>query len=310
MRFVCFWPLFFVTLLVTFLVSVMHHNATAGAFSRCDIAESCTADRALRLNNSWLCCEDDSGWVAAHILHPMAIALFSGSPSLTVIAYFYFEALEANAITLFRTFVFVPADPANLETLAGSLIGDAQLNGSYGLLLAVAVAQFVGWHGFGYYYWRGSMQSKVAAKYLLLYVLFAASFGFVGLHAGTTNYGAAIATVVQLVLVLVVIPRCIRPGDVAGVELAESYRRLKWLWALALVLIAPTGFEWRYFANMWYQAWLPTVVLILFFKLFNMAAAASAAASAASSGGDDGGWGGGDGKVGRRRNDAVAKVDE
>ena len=268
MKFACFWPLFFITVSVAFLASVMHHSTTAGAFSQCDPATACTAERVLKLDNSWLCCEDDSGWVAAHILHPMTVALFSGSPALAIIAFYYFESIEANFVTLFRTFVFVPADPVNRETLSGAVIGDAQINGSLGLLLAVALAQFVEWKGFGHYWSRGQMQNKVAAKYFLLYLAFAASFAFNGLQSDSGwNYGAAIATAVQLVLLFVVVPWCIRPADVGDVNLAELYRRIKWLWTLALVLIAPTGFGWRYFANMWYQAWLPTVFLILFFGL-------------------------------------------
>ena len=275
MTFALFWPVFLVTALVNFSVIVVHHKTTAGAFSRCDIETSCTESRFYNLDNSWLCCEDGSGWTAAHIMHPLAIRLLSGSTSVTVIAYFYFEAIEANFVTMLKTFVFVPADPTQTETLSGAIVGDAQLNGTLGLLLAIAFAEFVGWMGFGYYWERGQMENKVAAKYLLCYVVFAATFALGGLHAGEWNYGFMIATVIQLALVLVVFPKCIGRNDVAGFNLAESYRKIKWLWALAIVAILPTGFGWRYFANTWYQSWLPTYVLILFFKALSSTAAAS-----------------------------------
>ena len=294
MKFSCFWPLFGVTLVVMFLVAFLHGSVTAGARERCNVVEACTKTRQLVLDNSWLCCEDDSGWVAAHILHPTALALFTGSPSLTIIAYFYFEAIEADFITLFKTFVFVPADPEQLETLSGALIGDAQINGTLGLLLAIAIAQLVGWHGFGHYWMSGAMQTKVAAKYALLYVVFAAAYIFNGLSSDSVAYGSIIATVVQLVHVLLIVPLFVKPNDVDDVDLTQPYRRLKWLWALAILCVMPSGYGWRYFANNWYQAWLPTVVLILVFK-------ALAIWSAVSGGGL---------RRSRRRDELVAKVNE
>lgn len=265
MKFALFWPVFLVTAFVNFAVIFVNHKKTAGTFERCDLAASCTAERLYHLDNSWLCCEDGSGWPAAHILHPLAVALFSGSVSATVIAYFYFEAIEANFVTMLKTFVFVPADATQTETLAGAIVGDAQINGTLGLLLAVALAQFVDWRGFGHYWFNGRMENKVAAKYLLLYGVFAATFTLGGLQAGAWNYGVAISITVQLLLLLVVFPRCIGANDVVGFDLAASFNKVKWLWALAVVAIYSSGLGWHHFANDWYQAWLPTYILILFF---------------------------------------------
>ena len=264
MKFRLFWVVFAVTISVMMLVSLRHRDTTAGAVTQCDREVSCTAERFFKFDNSWLCCEDDSGWPISHLINPLAITIITGQPIWTFVLFFYFEAFEIDAESLAGTFVFVPADATNRETLAGSLIADAQIQGALGAMLGYSISLLVGWPGFLAYHEK--MTHYVEMKYVLLVLLSALTFIPGGLIANTFNYGLLITLALQTLLAFVIIPWSISKHDLPGYDFRPSYARVKWLWILTLLPIVLTGLVPRFLVNYYYPLWIVAVGLILLYQ--------------------------------------------
>jgi len=269
MRWCWFWPLFIFTLLIMFLVSIIHRDTTPGAIYQCDRKHDCGAKRFFMYDNSWLCCEDAGGWTAAHIFHPLGLTVLIGWPEFVLFFVFYYEALEADATSLFNTFVFVPSDPTTRETLPGSVIADAQIQGVLGVLLGISLMAYFNWHGFLYNHWP-DMRWGVRAKYLLVIILYSAAFPLIDISGkdGDVCWGLLMLNVYHVILILFLIPLFIRDNDVPGYDVRLFYSRFKWLWATCEFLIGLMNVLPRFLPNYYYQTWFVTVGLILIFQLW------------------------------------------
>jgi hypothetical protein len=258
-----FWPVY-TSIVVVSLLCILHNGAnTPGALTQCDMNVPNT-ERFVNYDNSWLCYEDGAGWPFAHIVNPLALTLITGKPAWVAATYFIFEVFEIVAVINLKTFVFVPADPLNYETLPGSILADAALQGTYGLLIGVSLAEFVGWHGFIRYWKR--MSRGVLTKYILL--LFVSSLTFIPTSASTSsyNYGPSITLVLQSLLILVVIPWAIGVDDVMGIDFRREYRKVKLLWWLVIIPLAVTALVPRFLVNYYYPLWIIANVQILLFQ--------------------------------------------
>lgn len=94
---------------------------------------------SLRDPHGWdfLVCEGQPGWSATHVITCFTIMLYVGS---FVPAYLFdglIEIFEAFVLTVFKRYLFFRTSDSQLETLAGSLIGDWLLNDLLGTLLAL-----------------------------------------------------------------------------------------------------------------------------------------------------------------------------
>ena len=177
-----------------------------GLLERCDPLQECLPYMSrFQYSLDFFCCETGSGWVAAHVLNPLGVSFFFGSFSTALAVAFWFEAFEIGTLTLFTSFIIFETSELELETWAGSVIGDALIQGSLGALLGYMLrtafrvpGPFEAWP---------MMSGWLRFKYVLLWILYSASFillSFVGDEG--QNWGLFIAIGVQAVLLLVVFP--------------------------------------------------------------------------------------------------------
>lgn len=102
---------------------------------RCNVTASCNYCDRNQLSFDFLCCEDNSGWVSAHFLTPFLFYTYFQNPEWTMLLAFGFEPLEQLAFNL----TAISVSELDAETLFGSVIGDAILQGGSGLWIGVLV---------------------------------------------------------------------------------------------------------------------------------------------------------------------------
>lgn len=266
MRFCWFWPLFAFTTLIVFLVSFLHREHTPGAIFQCDIVKDCGKRRFIDYDSSWLCCEDAGGWTAAHLFHPLALTLITGWPEFMLFFVHYYEDLEIDATSLFGTFVFVPEDPTTRETLPGSLIADAQIQGVLGILLGISIMAMFNWNGFLYNHWV-EMKWGARAKYFVVIALYSGAFPLIDISdKHGTCWGLLALLIYHLVLILFIIPLFIRDSDIPSYPLRDRYWTVKWFWATGEFMIALMNILPRFLANYYYQTWVVTYGMILIYQ--------------------------------------------
>lgn len=93
---------------------------------------------ALRDQHSWdfLVCEGQRGWSATHVIMPFALMILSGNFLLSFLIAGAVEIFEALALTAVGSYIVFHTNDAELETKAGSLLGDWLINDLLGVLLA------------------------------------------------------------------------------------------------------------------------------------------------------------------------------
>ena len=123
-----------------------------GVYRRCDKVRDCrqTMPRVEQFSLSFLCCEA-GGYVAIHILTPMALYVFTHDLFSSLLAPFWWELVEAYVITrkLARISTETPSSTDTetnilvsdgaFETVTGLLFGDAFLGGGTGVLLGITL---------------------------------------------------------------------------------------------------------------------------------------------------------------------------
>jgi len=146
-----------------------------GVTERCNVLESCLpySDR-LQYSLDFFCCETGSGWVAAHILNPMGVSVFFGSFATALAVAFWFEAFEIFTLAFFGNFIVFETTELGLETWAGSILGDALIQGGLGALLGYLLrtafrvpGPFEAW---------SIMNAWLRFKYIGLWLLYSLSF--------------------------------------------------------------------------------------------------------------------------------------
>lgn len=287
-----FWPLTILTILVAVSTFTLNRDETLGIRTRCDVAASCKTEQRRWYDYSWLCCEDGNAWPQAHILNPFGLALFFGSPLFSFAIPFYWEAFEATLVMSFDSFLgLFQASEDQFETAAGSIVGDAQLNGVMGVLLAFILSSATGWPGLiwfaferekgtalGYKYTSQYMSGTTLAKYLVLASLWAVTFSLNNFRYVVDesrslyfNYGVILSFAVHSILLLVIMPIALRPTDLRGGDISKMYGRIKWLWWFVVFFIDLSGLGPHVLPNDWFGAWLAWILLLVFFVLLNRA---------------------------------------
>jgi hypothetical protein len=259
-----FYPLLAFTSLIVFMVVVWHRHTTPGAMYQCDWEKSCGRERFYLSDNSWLCCEDAGSFTALHVSHPLGLTVLLGWPGFVLWVTLYYETLEADTTSLFRTFVFVPDDFRNQETLTGALIDDAQIQGVLGVLLGVSLMLFFGWRGLLYRAWE--LRWGVIGKYVLLVILYSAGVLFSSFETDTFSYGLIITTVYHYLLCLILIPWALREDDMPFYNIVAGYRRVKYFWMICETVIAIMVLVPRFLPNYYYQVWIVTYAFIFVYQ--------------------------------------------
>jgi len=181
-----------------------------GVLERCDPFEACLPymDR-FQYSLDFLCCETGSGWVAAHSMNPLGVSVFFGSFMTALAVAFWFEAFEVGVLTLFTSFIIFETRELELETWAGSILGDALIQGSIGAFLGYLLRTVFDVPG-PLEAWP-LMNGWMRFKYVGLWLVYSASFiplTFVGENG--EHWGLFAAVGIHALLLFVVFPLATR----------------------------------------------------------------------------------------------------
>lgn len=96
---------------------------------------------SLRDAHSWdfLVCEGQPGWSATHVIVCFTIMLYVGNFLHAYLFDGFIEIFEAIVLTAFKRYLFFRTSDAQLETLAGSIVGDWLINDLLGTLMALLI---------------------------------------------------------------------------------------------------------------------------------------------------------------------------
>ena len=240
-----------------------------GIETRCNTTLRCTLDQRTNFDTSWLCCEDATFWPSSHIIAPMGVMLIVGDPGVASFLVFVWEALEAASLTYINSFVIYPTTLDQLETTSGSLIGDALINGMFGILLGALIASYSGfpgvWHLIvenrddGIQHWTGHRMRSVGVvwKYFGIFLLHGVIFQYAGRTTSTgALYGGYLSLASLFILLFVLFRSWIRADDAIGVDLRASFRRAAPLWMLCALLVGFGSLDIHFLANNYFQTWL------------------------------------------------------
>jgi len=265
-----------------------------GQVEPCNVLESCLPySRREQFSLGFLCCEQTSGWVAAHILNPLGVGIFFDSFSIALAVAFWFEAFEISALTFLGTFVFFESREIDLETFSGAVIGDAFIQGTIGALLGFLLRWAFEIEGPLRKWSR--MTGWLRFKYLVFWLLYSLSFLLLGYGSDGFSFGLLIALGVHAVLLLLLFPLATqsradedivwrvttlqgrktrketRNGPAVDfIRLQRTYvpRSRRWAFFVAWFLVNATialqavG-PGLYLANYWYQTWVGSAIAIL-----------------------------------------------
>ena len=95
----------------------------------------------------FLVCEGGRGWSATHSIGPFGVMMVFGHFLLSWLITGMVEILETLSLTLFKSYVIFHTNDAELETKAGSLLGDWLFNDLFGILLALFLLHGLGASG-------------------------------------------------------------------------------------------------------------------------------------------------------------------
>lgn len=85
----------------------------------------------------FLICEGGRGWSATHTMAPFTVMMLTGHFLLSWLIVGVIEIAETFMLTFFKDYVLFHTNDAELETKAGSLIGDWLVNDLLGILMAL-----------------------------------------------------------------------------------------------------------------------------------------------------------------------------
>jgi hypothetical protein len=92
----------------------------------------------LRDQHGWdfLVCEGIPGWSATHVITPFGLMMLTNNFLLSYLIAGFVEIFETLALLLFHSYLIFNTPDADIETKAGSLIGDWLLNDLFGVFAA------------------------------------------------------------------------------------------------------------------------------------------------------------------------------
>lgn len=237
---------------------------------RCNKEEICKP-YTMRQHHSldFLCCEDESGWVAAHVTNPLALYMYTGNLLFSAFSVLFFELVEALGQLLHIK--------TGNETVSGSLLGDV-FHGFLGILIGFLLRTILESPKGLWPTLKAPWQLTV--KYLVLGKLHWVSYLLFMWNTETCNYGLIVATILQFIWILVVLPIFTQLGDADEIWVWRGYpkdRRMllfvSWIIIVLAIHFQATGFH--YLDNDWYQVWVSVAAILLveysflFFKTAN-----------------------------------------
>jgi len=254
--------------------------------TRCDPTVSCNYCQRNALSWDFLCCEDNYGWVAAHAVTPLLVTLYFQDIRWTLIAIIWFEALEQ----LWFTFVQGGATSnRDLETLLGSEVGDALIQGLCGLWLGVLLLYIFDLpHLLSTSYRVDKLAHRKYGrnprctntvrwkryKYMLFAGVHISLIWLLGWHnaAGTINYGLYLNAALQGLIFFVLYPWALytdRENDLvwnAEFDASPYPRHLRhwffYITGVSIIAIELSNGGWQYMANDWFQVWVTQAVIL------------------------------------------------
>lgn len=291
-------PGFLYDLLLSLIVLVMlglfvlRTGETPGVISRCVPRDECVAELRRWYDFTWLCCEDGSNWPAVHILNPMGMALATGSPVLALLIPYQWEVLEAVLVMNFDSFLGVfESSSDQFENAAGAIVGDAFINGSIGVLLAIHIAKLTNWQGlFGAVMHqvtdarsmadlpqlalgRGT-SAWVLVRYTALTLVTTAIYLCHRYRTVTDveldayyNWGSLIAAAAQCFYLGLVVPHFLYASDTGAFDIRVAYTRVRWWWIGIIVAVELGGVGPTWLVNGWYQTWVPAFVALAILRV-------------------------------------------
>jgi hypothetical protein len=247
--------------------------------TRCDRTLSCDYCQRNAISWDFLCCEDQFGWIPAHAITPMLITLYFQDIRWTLIAIIWFEPFEQLWFSLTSTGATINQ---NIETLFGSELGDAVIQGGSGLWLGVLLLYIFDLPLLTSTSYRVDKLARLKYgsnprctnsvrwkryKYLIFAGIHIGLIYLIGFHndSGTINYGLYINAGLQALIFFVLYPWVLytdRENDLvwnADFDANPYPRRMRnWFFyttgTIILTLQMSAG-GWEYMANDWFQVW-------------------------------------------------------
>lgn len=269
------------------------HTSVPGIVTRCNRQESCLPYSSREQTSfDFFCCEDGTGWVAAHSTNPLGTGFFFGSAFVAFITAALFEVFEIFLLTVFGSFVIFETNDLERETLAGAFFGDVLLQGSLGAIIYIFMRGAFNVPGplESWFY----MNTWLRIKYLLLWAAYSSTFMIVTrVGPEGQHYGLFIAVCLHAIFLFGILPfstrsdsdervvwqrrsyqykNVVRNGGVVrvqtGYRMSHVPESLRWkfyaMWFFVSVLLSSqtTGlYYWA--ANEYYQVWTATGVVLL-----------------------------------------------
>lgn len=271
----CFLVLFATTALAqrTLPPIELPSGPTPGVRERCDLFESCVPfSSRISFSADFLCCEDGSGWTVAHILNPAIVFLYFGNFVTAWFIAFLFEVFEVLVLMAFGDFIVFQTDDLQIESWAGSVVGDAFVQGGIGVFLAwllVSVTSFrpmfANW---------ARMPGLLRAKYLFMWFAQSCSFILLRFYNERLNWGLLLTLGINTLLLAVVYPLITSSdSDVRYVwrtrDSTASRDRGFRLFIVVLWLVGAQSVGFQYLANDWFQSWVGATLAIVFLLVFS-----------------------------------------
>jgi len=243
---------------------------------RCDKTLSCAYCNKDQISFEWLCCEDDMGWVSAHIVTPFLIYMFWQNPVWSAFIPFLFEPLENLWL------LFIHNDGGNqftLETFFGSAVGDALINGLTGLWFGVVITYIFDLPMLASTQYRAHQLGKQKRRwrYVIVWGIHIACILFLSIDndADTIRSGLYINAACQALFFWILYPWVLytdRENRMVWSEVSTDpnspvypkWKRYTFFYLTGAILI---GLElsnggWHYLANDWFQVWLTAAPIL------------------------------------------------
>lgn len=182
-----------------------------------------------------LCCDADTGWKAVHVSNPYMIGVYTDSSLITAFLVILNEVSEAVLAVLLRQ------DTMGLESLAGSLVFDAFLQGGTAVVTRFAVSRV--------FHQPGALLSSGGWRHFaLLFIVWLVSAS-VNLLPGRTGIYVYAALYLVFVGATYALVRKYMP------KWREAPAFFAW-WAVGASLLHASVFtSWHRVANDYYQIW-------------------------------------------------------
>lgn len=243
---------------------------------RCNVTASCDYCDRNHLSFDFLCCEDNSGWVSAHSIMPLIFYVYFQNAEWTALLAMGFESFEQLSFNL----TGISVDKKDAETLFGSVVGDAFLQGGVGLWLGVLLTYCYDFPILVSTSVRANLLGRKGRRrrYILTWMLHASTILFLHFTDKTSSvlFGLYVNMGIQVLVFWILFPWVHR---IYGTETddflvwcenpreSHTYPKSKrieffYLTGLIILLIQLSNSGIKYLQNDWYQVWLTESIII------------------------------------------------